>query len=68
MIENFRHKGLRKLYEKGEILNIIQGTNEVAIITNNKYEKKVIDILKDEKIINVEGSKAYSLLLLLNRL
>ena len=41
-------------YEKGEILNIIQGTNEVAVITNNKYEKKVIDILKDEKIINVE--------------
>jgi len=41
-------------YEKGELLNIIQGTNEVAIITNNKYEKKVIDILKDEKIINVE--------------
>jgi aspartokinase len=47
---------LKKLYdifdfEKGDILNIIQGSSEVSIVTNERYKKKLLDILKDEKIL-----------------
>jgi len=41
-------------FEKGEILNIILGNNEVSIITNEKCEKKLLDFLKGEKILNKE--------------
>jgi len=41
-------------YEKGDILNIIHGTTEISIITNKKYKDKVLRLLKDEKIINIE--------------
>lgn len=49
---------LEKLYEiidfkKGGILNIIQGNYEVAVIINRKYKEKVLDILSDEKILEV---------------
>ena len=47
---------LKKLYDivdfdKGDILNIIQGNSEVSIVTNARYKKKLLDILKDEKIL-----------------
>ena len=50
---------LRKLYdivdyEKGDILNIIQGSSEVSIVTNERYKKELLEILKGEKIIITE--------------
>jgi len=50
---------LRKLYdivdyEKGDILNIIQGSAEASIVTNERYKKELLDILKDEKILITE--------------
>jgi aspartokinase len=47
---------LRKLYdivdfERGDILNIIQGNSEVSIVTNERYKKNLIEILKGEKIL-----------------
>jgi len=47
---------LEKLYgiidfKKGGILNIIQGNYEVAIIINNRYKEKVLDILAEEKVL-----------------
>ena len=41
-------------YEKGDILNIIQGTTELSIITNQRYKDKVLKLLKNEKILNIE--------------
>lgn len=38
-------------FKKGGILNIIQGNYEVAIITNDKYKEKVLDILYKEEIL-----------------
>lgn len=50
---------LKKLYdvvkfEKGNILNIIQGSSEVSIVTNERYKQRFLEILKNEKILNVE--------------
>jgi len=50
---------LKKLYdivdfEKNDILNIIQGSSEVIIVTNERYKNKLLEILKDEKIIITE--------------
>jgi aspartokinase len=52
-------KKIKNLYdvvdlEKGDLLNIIQGSNEVSIVTNERYKQKFIDILKNENIVNVE--------------
>jgi hypothetical protein len=41
-------------YEKGDVLNIIHGTAELSIITNQRYKDKVLKLLKNEKIINIE--------------
>ena len=41
-------------FERGDTLNIILGNNEVSIITNQKYEKKLSTFLKGEKISNKE--------------
>ena len=41
-------------FEKGDSLNIIQGNNEVSIVTNERYKEKFIKVLDKEKIINVE--------------
>lgn len=38
-------------FEKGDTLNIIQGSNEIAIIINEKYTDKLLRFLKKEKII-----------------
>ena len=40
-------------FKKGGILNIVQGNYEVVVITNQRYKKKVIDLLKTEKILTV---------------
>ena len=50
---------LKKLYdivkfEKGDILNIIQGSTELSIVTNERYKTKFLEILKKEKILNIE--------------
>jgi len=39
-------------FKKGGILNIIQGNYEVAIIINNKYKDKLLDILYEEKVLD----------------
>ena len=41
-------------FEKGDILNIIQGSSEVSVVTNERYKQKLLDILKDEKILITE--------------
>jgi len=41
-------------FEKGDTLNIILGSNEVSIVTNEKYKEKLIDFLKGEKILSKE--------------
>lgn len=52
---------LRKLYdivdfEKGDILNVIQGSSEVSIVTNERYKNKLLEFLKDEKILITEDN------------
>jgi len=39
-------------FEKGDTLNIILGSNEVSIVTNEKYKEKLSNFLKGEKILN----------------
>jgi len=41
-------------FEKGDILNIIHGRQEVSIVTNERYRNKLLIILKLEKILNME--------------
>jgi len=41
-------------YEKGDTLNMIHGTTEISIITNQRYKDKVLKLLKNEKIVNIE--------------
>ena len=54
-------KKLRSFYdvvdfEKGDILNIIHGRHEVCVVTNERYKKKFLSLMKDEKILNVENN------------
>ena len=54
-------KKLSKLYDmvnfdKGDTLNIILGNFEVSIVTNEKYKQKVLDFLKEDKILNKESN------------
>ena len=41
-------------YEKGDTLNIIHGNYEISIIISSRYKDKLMNILKNEKIINKE--------------
>ncbi|MBI2084266.1 MAG: hypothetical protein HYT70_01470 [Candidatus Aenigmarchaeota archaeon] len=41
-------------YEKGDILNIVHGHINVSIISNEKHKKKLLELLKDEKITHIE--------------
>ncbi|MFO7678079.1 MAG: hypothetical protein R6V50_06855 [Thermoplasmatota archaeon] len=41
-------------FEKGDILNVIQGRHEVVIVSNERYLDKMLDIFKGEKIFNIE--------------
>jgi len=50
---------MKKLYElidhdKGDTLNIIQGNYEITIVINDRYRKDVLELLKDEKLLNQE--------------
>ena len=50
---------LKKLYEvidynKGDTLNIIHGNYDVSIIINERFEKKLREILEEEKILHIE--------------
>jgi aspartokinase len=50
---------LKRLYdivefEKGDMLNIIHGRHEAVVVTNERYIKKSLTLLKKEKILNVE--------------
>lgn len=49
---------LKKLYDiidfEKDFLNIIQGSCEVSIVTNERYKDKFINNLKGEKILNTE--------------
>ena len=52
---------LKKLYdivdfEKGDLLNIIQGSSEVSIVTNERYKQQLLDFLKDERILITEDN------------
>lgn len=39
--------------KRGGIFNIIQGNYELGVITNQRYKEKLMDLLIDEKILNV---------------
>ncbi len=41
-------------YEKGDVLNVVHGNLAVTIITNEKHEEKILDMLGKEKIIHIE--------------
>jgi|TARA_Y100000310_G_C20702755_1_gene831547 hypothetical protein len=43
-------------FESGDTLNIILGNNEISIVSNEKYQAKISDFLKGEKIINKESN------------
>jgi aspartokinase len=52
-------KKIKHLYdivdlEKGDLLNIIHGSSEVSIVTNERYKQTFLDILKNESIVNLE--------------
>ncbi len=41
-------------YKKGDLLNVIHGSNEVTIITNERFKEKILKILENEKTLNIE--------------
>ncbi|MBL7056357.1 hypothetical protein ISS07_05570 [Candidatus Woesearchaeota archaeon] len=41
-------------FSKGDVLNIILGNNEIAIVANEKYKDKITEFLKGEKIVTRE--------------
>jgi aspartokinase len=43
-------------YEKGDTLNIIQGNHEITIVISQKHLTQLEQILKKEKILNIEKS------------
>ena len=50
---------LRKVYDlinfqKGETLNVIHGNYEITIVVSEKYTQKLLELLKEENVINVE--------------
>jgi len=50
-------------FKKGGILNIIQGNNEVGVITNERYKEKLLDLLKMESVyIKVDNLVSISLM------
>jgi len=40
-------------FEKGDILHIIYGRSHVAIVTNERYKTKILNLLQNQKIIKV---------------
>ena len=41
-------------YERGDTLNVIHGNYEISIVISEKYLEKVKEVMKGEKILNVE--------------
>ena len=41
-------------FEKGDTLNVILGSNEVSILTNERHSEKLLKFLSGEKIVNKE--------------
>jgi len=41
-------------FEKGDILHIIYGRTHVAIVTNERYKEKVLNLLQHQKIKKIE--------------
>ena len=39
-------------YDRGDTFNVILGNNEISIITNEKYENKIQQFLKGEKLLS----------------
>ena len=39
-------------FGRGDTLNIILGSNEISIVTNEKYKEKLSNFLKGEKVLN----------------
>ena len=40
-------------FKKGGILHIIQGNFEITIITNKRYKEELLDILHEEKVLEI---------------
>lgn len=40
-------------FKQGDIFNIIQGNYEISVITNKKYQEKLIDLIGEEKIKSI---------------
>lgn len=45
-------------YERGDVLNIIHGNQEISLVTSEKHREKVLKILESEKILHTEGRLA----------
>ena len=43
-------------FEKGDLLHIIYGRTHVAIITNERYKEKILNLLQNQKIKRVEDN------------
>ena len=41
-------------FEKGDILHIIYGRTHVAIVTNERYKEKILNLLQNQKIKKIE--------------
>ncbi|MFH1848990.1 MAG: hypothetical protein ABH879_02270 [archaeon] len=41
-------------FERGDTLHIIHGNKEVSVITEEKYEVRIMQILKEERTIHIE--------------
>jgi len=41
-------------FEKGDILHIIYGRTHVAIVTNERYKQKILNLLQNQKIKKIE--------------
>ena len=41
-------------FEKGDILHIIYGRNNVAIVTNERYKEKILNLLQNQKIEKIK--------------
>ena len=41
-------------FEKGDILHIIYGRTQVAIVTNERYKDKILNLLQNQKIKKIE--------------
>ena len=41
-------------FEKGDILHVIYGRTHVAIVTNERYKEKILNLLQNQKIKKIE--------------